>query len=551
MSQSDGLDLLHAPSIGSILRLEVGLSVGTFLCSLCIIFVSVYRLHPSNVVPASAPLTEFSADRAMEHLAALSNKPHPVGSEEHARVGEYIRSQLTILGLTPEIQRTTVVSNIVARLKGTSGGKAVLLVAHYDTVPSSPGASDNGSGVAMMLEILRALKAGSPFSHDVMFLFSDGEEIGLLGAKAFVYQHRWAKEIAVVLNFEARGNSGPSIMFETSPENGWLIRQFASASPRPVASSLSHDIYKLLPNTTDFAIFKEAGFAGLEFAFINGINHYHTSTDTVAVVDRRSLQHQGASGLALTSHLADANLENVRATDAVYFDLFSSTLIAYPANLALLFTGVIVLFFLAVITLGFRRGHLTIGGVATGSLAIPLSVISALVVVMLVHWVIGSWRGGTKGAVASQNGFEMIVFATIAIAVAAVVFVLVSRRVNTPNLMMGGLSCWLVLLCLTVFRLRGASYLFTWPLLFNLAALAYVFARQHGKPVAAQHLAVLALCAFPGVVLFVPIIYLTGLALTLDSFGSLACLTAAPILLLGPFSPHLMVLISPNRSHDR
>src|SRR5687768_3505337 len=125
MSQSDGLDLLHAPSIGSILRLEVGLSVGTFLCSLCIIFVSVYRLHPSNVVPASAPLTEFSADRAMEHLPALSNKPHPVGSEEHARVGEYIRSQLTILGLTPEIQNTTVVSNIVARLKGTSSGKAV------------------------------------------------------------------------------------------------------------------------------------------------------------------------------------------------------------------------------------------------------------------------------------------------------------------------------------------------------------------------------------------------------------------------------------------
>ena len=549
MAQSDAFDLLHTPSIGSIFRLEVGMSIGTFLCSLCIIFISVYRLHPPNVVPASAPHKEFSADRAMEHLPALSNKPHPVGSEEHAHVGEYIRGQLSILGLTPELQKTTDLTNIVARLKGTSGGKAVLLVAHYDTVPSSPGASDNGSGVAMMLEILRALKAGSPFSHDVMFLFSDGEEIGLLGAKAFVYQHQWAKEIAVVLNFEARGNSGPSIMFETSPENGWLIRQFASASPRPVASSLSHDIYKLLPNTTDFAIFKEAGFAGLEFAFINGINHYHTSDDTVAEVDRRSLQHQGASGLALTSHLADANLENVRASDAIYFDLFSSTVIAYPASLALLFTGVIVLFFLAVITLGFRKRNLTVGGVATGSLAILLSMVTALIVVMLVHWVIGSWRGRVNGAAASQDGFEMIVFAATAVVVASLLFILVSRRINTPNLMMGSLCCWLILLCLTVFVAPGASYLFTWPLLFNLAALAYMFAQRLGERVAVQHLAVLALCALPGVVLFVPVIYLTGIALTLDSFGSLATLTAAPILLLGPFSPHLMVLFSPNRTH--
>lgn len=526
------------------------MSIGTFLCSLCIVFVSVYRLHPSNVVPASASFTEFSADRAMEHLAVLANKPHPVGSEEHAHVGEYILSQLSALGLTPELQKTTDLTNILARLKGASGGKAVLLVAHYDTVPSSPGASDNSSGVAMMLETVRALKAGSPLSHDVMFLFSDGEEIGLRGAKAFVYQHQWAKEIAVVLNFDARGNSGPSIMFQTSPENGWLIRQFASASPRPVAISLSHDLYKLLPNGTDFAIFKEAGFAGLDFAFINGIKYYHTSNDTVAEVDRPTLQQQGANGLALTSHLANANLDNVRAADAIYFDLFSATLIAYPANLALLFTLLIVLFFLAVITLGLRRRHLTIGGVAAGSIAILLSMLSALIIVTLVDWAISSWRGRMNEGVASQDGLEMIVLAATAVAVAASLFVLVSRRINTPNLMMGSLCCWLVLLLLTTFLVRGGSYLFTWPLLFNLVAVAYMFSAQPGKPWAVQHLAVVALCAFPGIVLFVPVIYLTGMALTLDSFGSLASLAAAPVLLLGPFFPHLMILVSPNRTHE-
>lgn len=550
MTQTDALDVLRTPLVAPIFRLEVGMSIGAFLCSLCIIFVSVYRLHSANVVPASASLTEFSADRAIEHLAVLANKPHPVGSEEHARVGEYIVGQLTALGLTPELQKTTDLTNIVARLKGTSGGKAVLLVGHYDTVPSSPGASDNGSAVAMMLETVRALKAGPPLSHDVMFLFSDGEEIGLRGAKAFVYQHQWAKEIAVVLNFDARGNSGPAIMFQTSPENGWLIRQFASASPRPVANSLSHDIYKLLPNSTDFGIFKDAGFAGLDFAFINGIKSYHTSNDTVAEMDRASLQHEGATGLALTSHLANANLDNVRATDAIYFDLFSAILITYPANLALLFTLLIVLFFLAVITLGLRRRHLTIGGVAAGSSAILLSMLSALIIVTLVHWGIESWRGRMNEGVASQDGLEMIVFAATAIAVAASLFVLVSRRINTTNLMMGSLSCWLVLLLLATFFVPGGSYLFTWPLLFNLVALAYMFAAQPGKPWAAQHLAVLALCALPGVVLFVPVIYLTGIAFTLDSFGSLTSLALAPVLLLGPFSPHLMILASPNRTRS-
>jgi hypothetical protein len=539
MAHSEVLDLLHTPSVGSIFRAEVGVSIGMFLCSLCVVFVLVYRLQPPSVVPASAALTEFSAERAMEHLTALSNKPHPVGSEEHARVGEYIASQLTILGLTPELQKTNSMTNIVARLKGTGGGKAVLLVAHYDTVPSSPGASDNSSSVAMLLEVLRALKAGSPLSRDVVFLFSDGEEIGLLGAKAFAYAHQWAKEIAVVLNFDARGNSGASIMFETGPENGWLIRQFASASPRPVATSLSHEIYKLLPNTTDFAIFKEAGFAGLEFAFINGLNHYHTANDTVAEVDRRSLQHQGSNGLALTSRLANENLENVRAGDAIYFDLFSSAVVAYPTRLALLFTAVIVLLFLAVITLGLKKGHLMIGGVAAGSVAILLSMFGALAVVKLVHWLIGSRTG------ANQGGFEMIVFAATATAVAAFLFVLVLRRIKTQDLMVGGLCFWLVLMCVTVLVMPGASYLFTWPLLFNLVALASMFVRRSDKPRAVSHLAVLALCALPGIILFVPVIYLTSIALSLDSFGSLAILTAIPVLLLGPFCPHLMVL-SPN-----
>src|SRR5258706_7442827 len=119
-----------------------------------------------------------------------------------------------------------------------------------------------------MLETLRALKSSPTLSNDVIALFSDGEEIGSLGAKAFVYQHPWAKDVGVVLNFEARGSSGPAIMFETSDKNGWLIKEVAKAAPRPAAHSLAPAIYQLLPNRTDFTVFKEAGFAGLNFAYI-------------------------------------------------------------------------------------------------------------------------------------------------------------------------------------------------------------------------------------------------------------------------------------------
>src|SRR5262249_23057660 len=153
-----------------------------------------------------------------------------------------IMKELSAAGLEPQLQQTIginraarplrvgVVENILAKLKGTTDGKSVLLVSHYDSMPNSFGASDNGSGVAALLETLRALKTGPALKNDVVFLFSDGEESGLLGSKVFVDEHAWAKNIGVVLNLDARGNSGPAMMFETSEDNGWLIREFAKAA---------------------------------------------------------------------------------------------------------------------------------------------------------------------------------------------------------------------------------------------------------------------------------------------------------------------------------
>jgi Zn-dependent M28 family amino/carboxypeptidase len=132
---------------------------------------------------------------------------------------------------------------VVARLAGTGSGKALLLMAHYDSRGTAPGASDDGYGVASLLETARALTTSPPLTSDIIFLFTDGEEDGLLGAQAFVSSHRWAAHVGVVLNFEARGNAGPVLMFQTSDDNGALVRQLARAAPHPVASSLSQAVY--------------------------------------------------------------------------------------------------------------------------------------------------------------------------------------------------------------------------------------------------------------------------------------------------------------------
>ena len=340
--------------------------LGLMVCTIVAAILGLYQLIPPDAVPANAPVTEFSSGRAMKHLQAIAQKPHPIGSPEHTEVREYLRAELAAMGLNAEVQKTTAVlhrgrnrgsmlpsagtvHNVVARLYGTDHSKAILLAAHYDSVPTGPGASDDGAAVAAMLETLRALKATSPLKNDVIFLFTDGEEAGLLGATAFVAEHPWMKEVGLVLNFEARGNSGPSLMFETSTGNGWLMEEFAKAAPYPVATSLSYEIYKLLPNDTDFTIFKDAGLGGLNFSYIDGYAYYHSTIDSVETIDERSLQHHGSYMLALTRHFANLNLENPKGYDVVYFNMPGAGLLTYSPIMGILFTSVIALLFLLVI----------------------------------------------------------------------------------------------------------------------------------------------------------------------------------------------------------
>ena len=496
-----------------------------------LVLVSVYLQSPPAAVPESAPQDVYSAGRAMKHVQVIGRRPHPVGSTEHMAVRDYLLKELTGLGLQPLVQEATAVprdwsgnvaanvQNIVAKLAGTSGGKAVLLVAHYDSVPTGPGASDNSAGVAAVLESLRALKAGPPLKNDIVALLTDGEEVGLLGADAFVEEHPWAKNVGLVLNMDARGNSGPSLMFETSADNGWLVSEVAKVSDRPVANSLMPDLYaKLLQSDTDLSVFKKDGMAALNFAYIEGDTAYHTVLDTPDRIDQRSLQSQGQEILALAKHFGNVDLTNTRRPDAVYFNTVGRFMIHYGKSLVFLLSGAVLMIYIALLVWGFRRKRLSVLGIVLGFAGMLLSIVVAAVLTRAVWW-LAVRGGGMEGPFLLNYDRNLYGagFAALTFTLASAWYLLIRKRANIASVMAGGLLWWALLMLLTSVLLPGGAYIFTWPMLFGLCGLALVIGTHSERPAAWQLLVAALLGVAVPTLLLAPLTHLilTGLSLAL------------------------------------
>lgn len=333
-----------------------------------------------------APADNFSADRAMALLRDLvgDGVPHPIGSAANARVREAIVKRLTALGYATELQTGFACDddgvcgspvNIIGTLRGPdrgagggADGDTVLLVAHYDSVPAGPGASDDGAGTAAVLEIARILAALPPTRHPIVLLLTDGEEAGLLGAQLFVRAHPWRHRIGAAVNLEARGTSGPSFMFETGSANAWLMRLYSSHIARPVTNSLFYVVYKQLPNDTDFTVFKAAAYQGFNFAFIGHVGRYHTPQDNAANASPRSMQSQGDNALAALLALANADALHPPVSDAVFFDVSARTLIVWPAQFTLPATLAALALLLAEAVILRRAGVVTGRALAEGLL---------------------------------------------------------------------------------------------------------------------------------------------------------------------------------------
>ena len=312
--------------------------------------LSVYGSGRPAVLSAEAPAGEFSAARADATLARLlgPERPRPSGSPEAANFRARLQAELTQLGVANEAiaqescrsrrngQRACLnVTNIRAVLVPGEGPE-VLLMAHTDSVPRGPGAGDDASGVATILETMRALQArGLSGRRPIAALFTDGEERGLFGAYVYAADAANRARTGIVVNVEARGNQGPSYLFQTHAGDAPLIELYAGAAPHPATSSLYNEIYRILPNDTDLTPFLNAGIAGANFAFIGNARQYHTAEDRRANISPVTLQHHGENVLALTDALSRTDPATLKGGGVIYLDILGRWLPRLPSSWAL------------------------------------------------------------------------------------------------------------------------------------------------------------------------------------------------------------------------
>jgi hypothetical protein len=367
--------------------------------------LSAYGQSRPEALGLDAPVGEFSAARADAVLGRIlgRQRPHPAGSMESGAVRARILKELAGLGVPARVQSQMscfseprwasiscgTVNNIIAELV-PGRGKQIVLMAHSDSVAAGPGAGDDASGVATILESIRAMKARGVAGRPIVALFTDGEENGLLGAAAYLRDPLARDRVGAVINMESRGNQGPSYLFQTGAGDGKLIDLYARAVPHYAASSLYAEIYKYMPNDTDMTPFLAAGLTGYNFAFIGNAAHYHTPLDRRENIDPRSLQQHGDNLLGLADALSRTDLAGLKSENAVYLDVLGRWLPRLPQRWSLALS---IAVFGAIGFAAIRRGRRDIGRPLLALLMPPLLLAGCIGMGFALHG-LAAWLSG-------------------------------------------------------------------------------------------------------------------------------------------------------------
>ena len=500
---------------------------------------------PQGLSKDDEALAEFSTERALNQVEIIAQKPHYVGSTNHELVANYLKLELNRIGLETSVQEGFTLNNkgllvksknILARIRGTNNTKALLLLSHYDSAPHSfsKGASDDASGVATILEGVRAfLYSKHPQKNDIIILFSDAEELGLNGAALFVNQHPWAKDVGIVLNFEARGTSGPSYMLmETNKGNQALVEAFTKAkTSHPVSNSLMYSIYKMLPNDTDLTVFREQGnIQGFNFAFIDGHFNYHTQQDDVQHLNKTTLAHQGTYIMPLIKYLANIDLNQTESTeDNVYFSAPFS-FISYPFNwvmpMTLIALGLLALF----IFIGKVKRIISFREVFRGFVPLLGSLIIAGLVTFLgwklILEIYPQYSDLLNGF--TYNGHAYIgAFVTLSIAICFAFYHHFSEAKITMNHFVAPLLLWIIINAYLANSLTGAGFLII-PVYFGILLFGIFVFTQH------YSLGVNLIFSIPALAIVAPFIVMFPIGLGLKILFGSALLT---VLLFGLLLP--------------
>lgn len=515
-----------------------------FIAVLVFVYLSIMPRWTFN---DNQPLSEFSTTRALVHVKSISQEPHFVGSDNHNKVANYLRYELTKLGLETSFQdgytltewgNLTKSHNIIARIKGSEKGKALLLLSHYDSAPHSAsyGASDDATGIATILESMRAfLHNKTAHKNDIIILFTDAEELGLNGAALFVTQHQWAKEIGLALNFEARGTSGPSYMLmETNNGNAGMVKNFAAANPTfPVSNSLMYSIYKMLPNDTDLTVFREQGqIQGFNFAFIDGHYNYHTAQDDYNHLDRNSLTHQGSYLMPLLHYFSNANLNSTQAVeDYVYFSI-PFQFISYPFSWVVPMLIIAFCLFLFFIFLGIAKRILTVQKILQGFVPFLGSLFFAGLIAFL-GWktllqIYPQYNDLLNGF--TYNGHAYIAaFILLSLAICFAFYRFFAANKISANHFVAPIFIWLIINAGIAFGLQGAGFLII-PVYFGIFIFGFYILTQKYSPI------LNLIFSIPALLIIAPFIEMFPIGLGLKMlFGSAVLTTLCFGLLLPSF----------------
>ena len=516
-----------------------------FLLVIIAVWINFNFDQPAYDRDSNSSLTQFSTSRAFKHVEAISQEPHYVGSPAHSKVRNYIVDQLQQMGLEVQTQEGYNLNkngvlvkpqNILARIEGNGNGQAMVLMTHYDSaMHSSYGASDAGSGVAAILEGIRAFLEKDPdHKNDIILLFTDAEELGLNGAGLFVDDHPWAEDVKLALNFEARGSGGnPFMLLETNGKNARLIEAFENAGvDYPVTNSLAYSIYKMLPNDTDLTVLREqADINGYNFAFIDDHFDYHTANDIPENLDMETLEHQGRYLMPLLGYFSDTDISDLSSDwDLIYFSLPFGEFVSYPFNWISPMLIIAIIIFIILLIYGLRRERLNLMGILKGFIPMLLS----LVVSGLLVWAFWKFCLFIYPEYAEMehgftyNGYWYIAISIfLALTVCFMIYHLLRRSLRTASVFIAPLLLWIGICALLSVYLKGASY-FIIPVYFGLLQL-FVMIRQE-KP----NRILMVILSWPAIFIVLPFIWSLPTALGLKMLFITAILTSLLFFLFLP-----------------
>ncbi len=483
----------------------------------------------------------FSAERAMSHVEALAAGPRPAGSAAHRAAREYIVTALREkAGLEAEIRVAAATStryglpydaarvhNVVATIPGTDPSRRIVLVAHYDTVLTSPGAGDDAAGVATLLEAGRALAVEYGGAPEVTLLFTDAEEVGAVGAEAFLASGGLDPGRTTVLNFDARGTGGPCALIETAGDEGRLVRAVARSGAPVTASSLLPALARFHGVGTDFRPFRESGASGLNFAIVDGVARYHTPADAPPALDRESVRRQGDAAVALVRALGVGADDDSGAVS--YFTAPWAGLVVYARFLDLFAATLATVLVAFWVVASVRRGNTSWAGLGASGLAAVAAVTLAAVACHAGWWLVRALGAGPAPGLADP--YDPVPYRLAAVLLAAGTALGVARAARHIGVAaplgilpaIGVAALWGLAL-----GLPGAAYLLAVPMPF---VALHAVASGGGRGAAVARALGAAAASLPVVLVWAPVPYILLAGLRLSAAWAAGAVAAFAVLL--------------------